>query len=172
MDANPKPHKAAYPEPLDAIVLAGTDSNPRRMIQGQNKAFLEIGGRPLVREVVEALLAAESIGDVYVVGPRDRLDEALREGGAVVLLDGLDEVPDPGREIRRGAEEGGVLGIVVEIGETSAGIAGGFAGTLLAAKIGCKLGGWGCLVFGAAGAAVGVFGTQKVYNWSYDQPWE
>ena len=51
MDANPKPHKAAYPEPLDAIVLAGTDSNPRRMIQGQNKAFLEIGGRlgPLLR---------------------------------------------------------------------------------------------------------------------------
>jgi GTP:adenosylcobinamide-phosphate guanylyltransferase len=77
MDANEKPHKAAYPEPLDAIVLAGTDSNPRRMIQGQNKAFLTIGGRPLVREVVEALLAADAIGDVYVVGPRDRLDEAL-----------------------------------------------------------------------------------------------
>ena len=66
MDANEKPHKAAYPEPLDAIVLAGTDSNPRRMIQGQNKAFLEIAGRPLVREVVEALLAAESVGDVYI----------------------------------------------------------------------------------------------------------
>jgi GTP:adenosylcobinamide-phosphate guanylyltransferase len=77
MEANPTPHKAAYPEPLDAIVLAGTDSNPRRMIQGQNKAFLEIGGRPLVREVVEALLKAASIGDVYVVGPRERLDQAL-----------------------------------------------------------------------------------------------
>ena len=77
MNANPTPHKAAYPEPLDAIVLAGTDSNPRRMIQGQNKAFLEIGGRALVRGVVEALLQAESVGDVYVVGPRDRLDEAL-----------------------------------------------------------------------------------------------
>jgi GTP:adenosylcobinamide-phosphate guanylyltransferase len=67
----------AYPEPLDAIVLAGTDDNPRRMIKGENKAFLEIGGQVLVRRVVEALIAARSIGQIFVVGPQKRLEGAL-----------------------------------------------------------------------------------------------
>ncbi|MBT8064381.1 MAG: NTP transferase domain-containing protein, partial [Gammaproteobacteria bacterium] len=66
---------------LDAIVLAGTDDNPRRMIQGQNKAFLEIGGRSLVERAVSALLAAESIGQVFVVGPVERLQQALGPRG-------------------------------------------------------------------------------------------
>jgi len=67
----------AYPEPLDAIVLAGTDTNPRRMIDGQNKVFLEIGGRILVRRVVEALLGASTVKNIYVVGPAERLLTAL-----------------------------------------------------------------------------------------------
>ncbi|MBT8058889.1 MAG: nucleotidyltransferase family protein [Gammaproteobacteria bacterium] len=71
---------------LDAIVLAGTDDNPRRMIQGQNKAFLEIGGRSLVERAVSALLAAESIGQVFVVGPVERLQQALGPRGGRVSL--------------------------------------------------------------------------------------
>lgn len=67
----------AYPAPLDAIVLAGTDSNPKRMIRSQNKAFLEVGGEVLVRRVVNALLGASSIGKVFVVGPHDRLSAVL-----------------------------------------------------------------------------------------------
>ena len=70
-------NRPAYPEPLDAVVLAGTDDNPKRMILGQNKAFLEIANKTLVRHVVEALLAAESVGRVFVVGPLDRLEMAL-----------------------------------------------------------------------------------------------
>jgi len=62
---------------LDAIVLAGTDSNPKRMVQGRNKAFLEVGGNVLVRGVVEALLGATTIGLVFVVGPAERLRKAL-----------------------------------------------------------------------------------------------
>jgi len=69
--------RPAYPEPLDAIVLAGTDSNPRRMIEGQNKAFLQLGGEILVRRVVRALDDASSIGRIFIVGPGDRLREAL-----------------------------------------------------------------------------------------------
>lgn len=68
---------ARYPHPLDAIVLAGTDDNPRRMIKGQNKAFLEVGAKPLVRRVVEALLEADTVGRVFVVGPLERLQVAL-----------------------------------------------------------------------------------------------
>ncbi len=69
--------KHVYPSPLDAIVLAGTDDNPRRMIQGQNKAFLELGGKVLVRRVVDALLDAESVALIFVVGPKKRLEGVL-----------------------------------------------------------------------------------------------
>ncbi len=68
---------STWPSPLDAIVLAGTDSNPKRMIQGRNKVFLEVGGEVLVRRVVEALLGASSIGLVFVVGPAEPLRKAL-----------------------------------------------------------------------------------------------
>ena len=69
--------RRGYPEPLDAIVLAGTHSNPRRLIRGQNKAFLEIAGLTLVRRVVGSLLEAGTIGQVFVVGPVERLREVL-----------------------------------------------------------------------------------------------
>lgn len=68
----------AYPFPLDAVVLAGTHQNPKRLIAGRNKAFLEVGGKMLIRYVVDALLAAERIGQVFVVGPADELKEALK----------------------------------------------------------------------------------------------
>ena len=74
MELSPKP---VYPEPLDAIVLAGTDVNPRRMIEGQNKAFLSLGGEVLVRRVILALLDASSIGNIFVVGPAERLRKTL-----------------------------------------------------------------------------------------------
>ena len=77
MDDNAVNSKPAYPAPLDAVVLAGTDDNPKRMILGQNKAFLEIAGKPLVRHVVEALLESEVVGAVFVVGPLERLQAAL-----------------------------------------------------------------------------------------------
>jgi len=65
--------------PLDAIVLAGTDTNPRRLLKGENKAFLEIGGRPLVQRVVTALSQASSIGHIFVVGPPDRLQRLFSD---------------------------------------------------------------------------------------------
>jgi len=68
---------AAYPFPLDAVVLAGTDGNPKRLIAGRNKAFLEVGGKKLVSYVIDALLAAEHIGQVFVVGPAEELLQAL-----------------------------------------------------------------------------------------------
>lgn len=67
----------AYPFPLDAVVLAGTHQNAKRLITGRNKAFLEVGGEVLVRRVVNALLEAETIDQVFVVGPADELLETL-----------------------------------------------------------------------------------------------
>jgi GTP:adenosylcobinamide-phosphate guanylyltransferase len=74
METTPRP---LYPAPLDAIVLAGTDSNPKRLVKGQNKAFLELGGQVLVRRVVESLVGAAGIGNIFVVGPEDRLRKTL-----------------------------------------------------------------------------------------------
>jgi GTP:adenosylcobinamide-phosphate guanylyltransferase len=82
-ETNPGP---AYAVPLDAIVLAGTDDNPRRMIQGQNKAFLEIGGETLVRRVAQALLEAAAVGQVFVVGPSERLRRVLGDLGERITI--------------------------------------------------------------------------------------
>ncbi len=68
---------SSWPSTLDAIVLSGTDSNPKRKVRGTNKAFLEIGGEVLVRRVVEALVGASSIGLVFVVGPAEPLRKVL-----------------------------------------------------------------------------------------------
>ena len=78
--------KATFPAPMDAIVLAGTDSNPKRMIQGSNKAFLELGGHILVRRVVQALVDATSIGLVFVVGPAEPLRKALEGLSSQVVI--------------------------------------------------------------------------------------
>jgi len=87
MESSVNKAPAAYSEPLDAVVLAGTDDNPRRMIQRQNKAFLEIAGKPLVRRVVEAALGSGSVGQVIVVGPLERLQAVLGDiSGRVILV--------------------------------------------------------------------------------------
>ena len=73
-DSTLEPYRSnAYPFPLDAVVLAGTHQNPKRLIAGRNKAFLEVGGKMLIRYVVDALLGANSIGLIFVVGPAEEL---------------------------------------------------------------------------------------------------
>ena len=67
----------AYPFSLDAVVLAGTHQNPKRLIAGRNKAFLEVGGQVLFLYVVQALLDAKSIDQIFVVGPAEELLEKL-----------------------------------------------------------------------------------------------
>jgi molybdopterin-guanine dinucleotide biosynthesis protein A len=86
MSALPSHATRSYPHPLDAIVLAGTDLNPRRMIRGQNKAFLEVGGVVLVRGVVDALLDARLVDHVFVVGPAERLGACVDESSGRVTL--------------------------------------------------------------------------------------
>jgi molybdopterin-guanine dinucleotide biosynthesis protein A len=68
----------AYATPLDAIVLAGTDRNPNRLIAGHNKAFLDMGGRTLIRRVVDALLTASTVDRIFVVGPVKELQAELQ----------------------------------------------------------------------------------------------
>ncbi|MFQ5547627.1 MAG: nucleotidyltransferase family protein [Woeseia sp.] len=72
-----KDYLPSFSHPVDAIVLAGTDRDPKRSVMGKNKAFLEIDRRPLIRHVVEALLGAHSVSGIYAVGPVDEMTKAL-----------------------------------------------------------------------------------------------
>ena len=96
-DMNKKKHLPSFAEPVDAVVLAGTHSDPSRWILGQNKAFLDMDGRPLLRHVVDALAAAVSIADIFVVGPVEQIREALQGEPAKVHL-----VPQEGNMLANG----------------------------------------------------------------------
>ncbi len=65
-------------EKFDAVILAGTHRNPKRLIYGKNKAFLEINKEPMVRITVREVLNCPRIDKVVVVGPREKLEEALK----------------------------------------------------------------------------------------------
>ncbi|MEM1410763.1 MAG: NTP transferase domain-containing protein, partial [Pseudomonadota bacterium] len=77
-------------------MLSGTHTNPRRLIDGRNKAFLDIEGRPLVRHVVDALAASRHIAGCFVVGPEAALGEVLGGVPDVVL------VPQEGKLLSNG----------------------------------------------------------------------
>ncbi len=76
-EMNKKEHLPSFSAPIDAIVLAGTHRDPTRLLNGKNKAFLNFNGRPLIQVVVDALLGAQSIADIFVVGPVDQMSKAL-----------------------------------------------------------------------------------------------
>lgn len=61
---------------LNAIVVAG-DRGKSHSVAGKNKAFLEVGGLPVVTRVVMALDKSSSVSEIYVIGPGKTLREAL-----------------------------------------------------------------------------------------------
>lgn len=65
---------------VNAILLAG-DRRASIQLHNDNKAFLELRGVPLFIHVVKALLEAELVGDVVVVGPSERISQALEKHG-------------------------------------------------------------------------------------------
>jgi GTP:adenosylcobinamide-phosphate guanylyltransferase len=67
------------PESLDAVVLAGTRGGHPFDLDGRKvaKPYLMVGGEPLVRRVVRAVLGARQVGFVFVVGQQDALEQAL-----------------------------------------------------------------------------------------------
>ncbi len=64
---------------VKVIVVAG-DKGKSHPVLGANKAFLDVGGLPIVARVVSALANAERISEIYVVGPKQKLEEALSPG--------------------------------------------------------------------------------------------
>jgi hypothetical protein len=61
---------------IHAVVAAG-DRGAAQAVRGENKNFLDLGGRPLLAHVVAALQRVPEIADVWVVGNSKRLDAVL-----------------------------------------------------------------------------------------------
>lgn len=81
---------------INAILLAG-DRRASVQVCNDNKAFLQLRGVPLFIHVLRALLDAEHVGKVAVVGPSDRVKAALREHGVeenVVVVEQGDNMID------------------------------------------------------------------------------
>lgn len=84
-------------ERYDALILAG-DRKASRKVKGKNKSLLIINDRAVICYVVEALAAAQYINDIYIVGPKKRIEEALAIGriaassGRITVLEQWDNL--------------------------------------------------------------------------------
>lgn len=81
----------------DALILAG-DKRGSRTVYDENKALLTVKGRPSIAYIIEALKNSRHIEDIFIVGPKDRLERALADdpavtgGGKVIVLEQWDNL--------------------------------------------------------------------------------
>lgn len=69
---------------IDAVIVAG-DGRAARRIFKKNKALLDVGGRPMIRHIVETLKACRSIENIIVVGPRAAFEEVIGDTGVHII---------------------------------------------------------------------------------------
>ncbi len=69
---------------IDAVVTAG-DGRAARKIFKRNKAMLDVAGRPIIRHIVETLLACPEIGRIVVVGPKEAFEEVIGDLGVILV---------------------------------------------------------------------------------------
>ncbi|MBI4651120.1 NTP transferase domain-containing protein [Candidatus Desantisbacteria bacterium] len=62
---------------MDTIILAG-DQKKNIKINDDNKAFLLLEQKPVIIHVLKTLLFHPEIDNIYVVGPKERLDKTLK----------------------------------------------------------------------------------------------
>ncbi len=62
---------------IDAVVLAGRENTGKLAEGSQEKleANIDIAGKPMVAYILETLKAVASVGQVYLIGPRDGLSQ-------------------------------------------------------------------------------------------------
>jgi GTP:adenosylcobinamide-phosphate guanylyltransferase len=81
----------------DALILAG-DRKGSRKVRDENKALLSFMGRPTICYIIDALTGSRHIRDIYIVGPKDRLETAISGdscttgGGRMVVLEQWDNL--------------------------------------------------------------------------------
>jgi CTP:molybdopterin cytidylyltransferase MocA len=61
---------------VDVVITAG-DGRAAKKVFMKNKALLEVDGKPIIRHIVEALLACDQIGKIVVVCPKAKFEEVI-----------------------------------------------------------------------------------------------
>ena len=69
-----------------AIVPAGIHADPDKLIHGKNKAFLEINGKPIILNVLQALQNSSLISRIGVVGPKKELEKVILEKDGIKII--------------------------------------------------------------------------------------
>ena len=69
---------------IDAVVVAG-DGRASRKVFKKNKALLDIGGKPMIRHIVDTLKACKLIDNIVVVGPKEKFEEVIGETGVHIV---------------------------------------------------------------------------------------
>ncbi|HAP67600.1 MAG TPA: hypothetical protein DCQ99_07445, partial [Nitrospinae bacterium] len=62
----------------DTILLTG-DKKASRSVFGMNKSMIELNGIPLFMYVLSELQDVDYIGNIYVVGPKSKIEELLKK---------------------------------------------------------------------------------------------
>lgn len=69
---------------IDAVVLAGDGSASRKVFK-KNKALLDIGGKPMIRHIVDTLKACKLIDNIVVVGPKEKFEEIIGDSSVHIV---------------------------------------------------------------------------------------
>jgi len=80
----------------NALVLAAAPNNGRlaAVSPAPNEALIEIGGKPIIRYIVDALLEAERINRIVLLGPAEDLSPLFRHEEGVEILDSRGSVTE------------------------------------------------------------------------------
>jgi CTP:molybdopterin cytidylyltransferase MocA len=97
MDSKEKTPPKKNTKTYDALILAG-DRKASRKVKGKNKALLTIGKRSILSYIIEGLLGSRFIKDIYIVGPKARIEKAIKsdlktvKDRKIVVLDQWDNL--------------------------------------------------------------------------------
>jgi len=69
---------------VDAVIVAG-DGRAARKVFKQNKALLDVAGKPILRHIIEVLKACDEISRVVVVGPKDKFLDAVGDMDVMIV---------------------------------------------------------------------------------------
>ena len=91
-------------ETLSTVITAG-DATASKAIYGQSKAFLEVGGRPMVVRLVLTLQSVPEVSDVWVVGNLSRLKAVFDQPDVQAELQKPLHLVEQGRNLLENAWE-------------------------------------------------------------------
>jgi molybdopterin-guanine dinucleotide biosynthesis protein A len=69
---------------VDCIIAAG-DGRAAKKVFKKNKALLEVGGKPIIRHIVETLKSCNEIEQIVIVGPKKKFETVIGDLGVRII---------------------------------------------------------------------------------------